>query len=113
VIDNDLEGCSMPQWLDVFSQSVELTEERWRHIIAEHPIMSEHREKLPSVLADPDYVKRSKRDEAVLLYYRYFTDILDGKFLLVVVKKGAKRSFILTAYVTRSIMKGNTLWERS
>lgn len=103
----------MPQWFDVFSQSVELTEERWQHIVAEHPIMSEYREKLPTVLADPDYVKRSKRDEDVLLYYRYFTDILDGKFLLVVVKKYPQRSFILTGYVTRSIMKGESVWERS
>jgi|SRR5262245_55111782 len=103
----------MPQWLDVFSQAVELTEERWQHIVTEHPIMSEYREKLPTVLADPDYIKRSKRDGDVLLYYRYFTDILAGKFLLVVVKRDAKRSFILTGYVTRSVMKGNTLWERS
>jgi hypothetical protein len=103
----------MPQWLDVFSQPVELTEERWQHIVTEHPIMGDHREKLPTVLADPDYVKRSKRDKDVLLYYRYFTDILDGKFLLVVVKKDLQRSFILTGYVTRSIMKGESVWERS
>ena len=103
----------MPQWFDVFSQSVELTEERWQHIVTEHPIMREYREKLPTVLADPDYVKRSKRDEDVLLYYRYFTDILDGKFLLVAVKKDSQRSFILTGYVTRSIMKGKSVWERS
>jgi len=25
------------QWLDVFSQPVELTEERWQHIVIEHP----------------------------------------------------------------------------
>ncbi len=103
----------MPQWFDVFSQPVELTEERWQHIVTEHPIMSEYREQLPTVLADPDYVKRSKRDEDVLLYYRYFTDILDGKFLLVVIKKDSQRSFILTGYVTRSIMKGESVWERS
>ncbi len=103
----------MSQWLDVFSESVELTEERWQHIVTEHPIMREYREKLPTVLADPDYVKRSKRDADVLLYYRYFTDILDGKFLLVVVKKDTPRSFILTGYVTRSIMKGESVWARS
>ncbi len=101
------------QWLDIFSQSVELTDERWLHIVTEHPIMNDYREKVALVLSDPDYVKRSKRDKDVLLYYRYFADILDGKFLLVVVKKDEQRSFILTGYVTRSIMKGESLWERS
>src|SRR5215471_7869170 len=101
------------QWFDVFSQPIELTEERWQHIVTEHPEVSEHKEKIPVVLADPDYVKRSQRDEHVILYYQYFTDILDGKYLLIVVKKDQARSFILTGYVTRSVMRGETLWERS
>lgn len=100
-------------WLDIFSQAVELTEERWQHIVTEHPIMVTYRDKIPTTLLDPDYIKRSKRDEHVTLYYRYFADILDGKYLLSVVKKGLPRSFILTGYVTRSVMKGETLWERS
>lgn len=74
------------RWLDVFLQPIELLEERWKHIVSEHPEMYEHQEKLPLVLAAPDYVKRSKRDENVLLYYRYFSELFGGKFLLVVVK---------------------------
>ena len=101
------------QWLDVFSQPVELTEERWQHIVIEHPEVIDHKEKIPVVLADPDYVKRSKRDERVMLYYRYFADILDGKYLLIAVKKDLSRSFVVTGYVTRSVMKGEMLWERS
>ena len=68
---------------------------------------------VPVVLSDPDYVKRSKRDEHVILYYRYFAEILGGKYLLVVVKKEPAGSFVLTGYVTRSAMKGDTIWERS
>jgi len=101
------------QWLDVFSQPVELTEERWQHIAIEHPEAIDHKEKIPVALADPDYVKRGKRDEHVMLYYRYFADILDGKYLLVAVKKDPARSFVVTGYVTRAVMKGETLWERS
>lgn len=99
------------QWLDVFSQPVELTEERWQHIVTEHPIMREYRDRIATVLAEPDYIKRSKRDEQVQLYYRYFADILDGKYLLIVVRKHPARSFVLTGYVTRTVMKGETLWE--
>lgn len=101
------------QWPNVFSQPVELTEERWQHIVIEHPEVIDHKEKIPIVLADPDYVKRSKRDEHVILYYRYFADIFDGKYLLVAVKKDLLRSFVVTGYVTRSVMQGETLWERS
>jgi len=101
------------QWFDVFSQPIELTEERWQHIVTEHPEVSEHKEKIPVVLADPDYVKRSQRDEHVILYYQYFTDILDSKYMLIVVKKDQARSFILTGYVIRSVMRRETLWERS
>ena len=100
------------QWPDVFSEPVELTEERWQHIVKEHPEVLEHREKIPTVFSDPDYVKRSKRDEHVILYYRYFAEILGGKYLLVVVKKEPARSFVLTGYVTRSVMKGPWSWPR-
>ena len=101
------------QWLDVFSEPVELTEERWQHIVTEHPELCEYREKILTVLADPDYVKRSKRDEHVMLYYRYFADILEGKYLLVVVKKEPVRSFVLTGYATGSVRKGETIWEKN
>ena len=100
------------QWLDIFSEPVELTEERWQHIVTEHPEVHGHQEKIPTVLADPEYVKRSKRDEQVRLYYRYFDTILNGKYLLVVVETGATRSFVLTGYLTDSIKKGETGWEK-
>lgn len=100
------------QWLDIFLEPVELTEERWQHIVIEHPEVREFQEKIPTVLAHPEYVKRSKRDEQVMLYYRYFDTILNGKYLLVVVKKGTSRSFVLTGYLTDSVKKGETVWEK-
>ena len=81
---------------DHFGDVVELTDERWNHIVKEHPEMHPYLERIPGVLSDPDYVKRSRRDDVVWLYYRRYTDLFEGKFLLVVVKKGA-RPFILTA----------------
>lgn len=59
----------------------------------------------------PDYVKRSLRDSGVLLYYKFYSDIYDGKFMLVVAKKGL-RSFILTCYITDIIKRAETLWEK-
>lgn len=70
---------------DIFSDSIELTNERWSHIIKEHPEVSLYRERINAVLSGPDYVKRSSRDTEVLLYYKFFADILEGKYMLVAV----------------------------
>lgn len=96
---------------DIFTDIIELTDERWSHIIREHPEVESHKERIQEVLSSPDYVKRSKRDAEVLLYYKYYDDIFGGKYLLVSVKKGL-RSFILTCYITDIIKRGETLWEK-
>ncbi len=96
---------------DIFNNSIELTDERWAHIIREHPEVEFYKEKIQEVLSLPDYVKKSKRDAEVLLYYKHYGDIFDGKYLLVVAKKGL-RSFVLTCYITDIIKIGETLWEK-
>ncbi|OGL42752.1 MAG: hypothetical protein A2W05_02640 [Candidatus Schekmanbacteria bacterium RBG_16_38_10] len=96
---------------DIFNDIIELTDERWQHIVREHPEVESYKGKIQEVLSSPDYVKKSKRDKEVLLYYRHYDDILDGKYLLVAVKKGL-RSFILTCYITDIIKKGESLWEK-
>lgn len=97
---------------DHSGNQIELTRERWQHIITEHPEVSGLMDKLPEILCDPDLVKCSKRDKDVLLYYRYYPDIFGGKYLLAVVKIH-KRSFLLTCYVTDKMKKGGVIWQRS
>jgi hypothetical protein len=96
---------------DIFKEVYELTDERWSHIIREHPEVEQYKERIQKVLSSPDYVKKSKRDAEVLLYYKFYEDIFDGKYLLVATRKGL-RSFILTCYITDIIKKGETLWEK-
>ncbi len=96
---------------DIFNNAIELTDERWSHIIREHPEVEPYKEKIQEVLLSPDYVKKSKRDAEVLLYYKFYGDIFNGKYLLVAAKKGL-RSFVLTCYITDIIKKGETLWEK-
>jgi hypothetical protein len=98
-------------YIDLFGDSIELTEERWQHIIKEHPEAGRYRERIQEVLKTPDYVKIGSRDPEVLLYYKFYKDILMGKYMLIVAKKGM-RSFILTCYITDMIKKGVTLWEK-
>lgn len=96
---------------DIFEDTIELTDERWSHIIKEHPEVESYKEKILEVLTSPDYVKKSKRDAEVLLYYKFYDDIFGGKYLLVAARKGL-RSFILTCYITDIIKRGETLWEK-
>jgi len=80
---------------DIFANQIELTEERWEHITKEHPEVKPYKERIMEVLSMPDYVKISIRDETVMLYYKFYDDIFNGKYVLVVTKKGL-RPFILT-----------------
>lgn len=98
-------------YLDLFGNSIELTEERWFHIIKEHPEVKNHKDNIREVLSDPDYIKKSSRDEKLILYYKWYGDIFSGKYFLAVVKKGL-RSFVLTCYITDMVKKGETLWEK-
>ena len=91
---------------------IELTEERWKYIILKHPEVKLYYDEIDFVLANPEVVKISKRDKNVLLYYKYFSKIFDGKYLLVVVKKN-KRDFIITIYITDKIKGGEVIWEKS
>ncbi len=91
---------------------VELTDERWQHIVTEHPEVGRFKNRLSEILSKPDLVKCSKRDKDVLLYYRYYSDIFGGKYLLAVVKIH-KRPFLLTYYVTDRIKEGGVIWQRS
>ena len=88
---------------DFFGDEVHLPNERWAHIIREHPEVEPHKGKIAEVLSNPTHMKRSRRDKNVLLYYRYYSEIFYGKYLLVVVKKETKRSFILTGYITDAV----------
>lgn len=54
---------------DIFKDAIELTDERWKHIIGEHPEIEPYKKRIKEVLSAPDYVKKSKRDTKVLLYY--------------------------------------------
>jgi hypothetical protein len=88
-----------------------LTDERWLHIVTEHPEVRRYKDRIQEVLASPEYVKMSKRDSDVLLYYKFYNDIFKGKYIIAVVKRQS-RSFILSCYIRDVIKKGVTVWEK-
>ncbi len=90
--------------------AIRLTDERREHIL-EHPEMIEMEPAIEETLRDPERVVQSLSDPEVHLYYRfYFRTVVGGKFLCVVVKMGEAGAFVLTAYLTDRIKKGDRLW---
>jgi hypothetical protein len=95
---------------------VELTEERERHIAERHPeLLPEHRERIAETLAAPDQVRQSVRFGSAKLFSRWYTDLREGKHVVVVVvseRKPHERHWIITAYLARHLAQGDIAWER-
>lgn len=89
----------------VLGEKVELTPERKRHILERHPDISPYLDKISKVLLESDQIRVDKRDANVLLFYKYFSKIGKGKYLVIVIKIN-KRNFILTFYSTYKIKTG-------
>jgi len=96
---------------------VELTEERERHIAERHPdLLPEYRGRFAETLASPDQVRRSARFGNARLFSRWYTDVKKGKYVVVVVVSEAdtaNRHWIITAYLTRTLVEGDVEWTRS
>ncbi|KKD35886.1 DUF4258 domain-containing protein [Limnoraphis robusta] len=95
---------------DYQGRSVRLTEERLTHIL-QHPELVNMEDEIEITLQNPEQVRRSRTDETVLISYRYYTGTLVGdKWLCVVVKYLENDAFVLTAYFTDQVKKGEQLW---
>jgi hypothetical protein len=70
---------------------IRLTDERLEHILA-HPEMASMEPAVAETLARPERVVRSRSDDEVRLYYRFYPETRVGdKFLCVVVKARTDR----------------------
>jgi hypothetical protein len=84
---------------DCFGRAVRLTDERVAHIL-EHPEMNEMGAEIERLLAVPQFVRRSRSDDAVRLFYAFYPEtIVGGKWLCVVVKYLLSDTFVITAYL--------------
>ena len=83
---------------------VNLIAKRKAHINQTHPIMETYIKNLKDVLEQPDDIRYSNYNLNVLLFYRYFDNIENGKYIAVVVNKIKKQ--VITAYLTSRIKTG-------
>lgn len=99
------------------NSEVELTREREQHIAENHPdLLPEHRSGIAETLADPDEVRRSLQVSSALLFSKRYEATLAGKSVVVVVMTGAQgnhRNWIITAYLTRRLVAGETEWKKN
>jgi hypothetical protein len=96
---------------------VVLTEERERHIIARHPdLLPAHRQQIAETLAAPDHVRTSARFGSATLFARWYADLRQGKYVVVVVvseRAPQERHWIITAYLARKLAQGDIAWQRA
>jgi len=95
---------------DVHGRKIRFTDERRKHIEEDHPEMQGQIDKIRETLADPELIVRSRADPMVELFYRHYrnTPVME-KYLCVVVKT-VEDSFLITAYFTDAIKRGEILW---
>ncbi|CAG1770472.1 hypothetical protein BAC3_01083 [uncultured bacterium] len=75
--------------------------------------MSENIGKIQATLLFPDKIVISRTGHEVELFYRYFdTTPVTNKYLCVVVKVLVDNLFVITAYFTDTIKRGQLLWEK-
>ena len=100
-----MKGNHVQLFADECGGEVRLSDDRLRHILQRHPEMAFQLHRIAETLASPDTVgPRSPlpRSDSTTDYTR--TDLRGrNRYICLVVKSGTDYSFILTAYLGRSI----------
>jgi hypothetical protein len=87
---------------------VVLTRNRWREITRfKHPALAGHEQDVRAAVENPEAIRVSAKDERVHLYYRSSER---GYLCAVVGGEEPGERFLITAYFTTEIKKGNELW---
>ena len=95
---------------------VELSDERETHITDSHPdLLPEFLAQVRLTLAAPDQVRRSLRMSSARVFCRWFEEVRQGKYVMVVVVSESTpvmRNWIITAYMTRRLANGEVEWRK-
>ena len=69
---------------DKSGRKIHLSNERWKHIVTEHSILANKIEDIKDTLSNPLFIGKSKYDEKVRFYYKFYKNL--SKYLFVSVK---------------------------
>ena len=102
----------MKTLIDCSGREVRLTDERLAHIL-ERPELGGMELEIGEVLLNPQFVRSSRSDASVRLFYSFYSETLvGGKWLGVVVKYEGADAFVVTAYLTNKPKAGEDLWPK-
>ncbi len=93
--------------------AVELSDDRERHITYRHadllPYLLEY---VAGTLASPDLILRKRPTDNDIQFYRWYYGNWN-KYVVVVVVKDPGRNWIITAFPSDRVPRGELLWQRS
>jgi len=91
-------------------RTIRVTESYWETISKrKHPSVAGMVKEARLTLAEPDEVRRSRFDTSIYLYYRR----LDDTLICVVAKHLNEEGFVVTAYLTDKIKRGESIWKKT
>jgi hypothetical protein len=89
---------------------VVLPRNRWREIVRfKHPALDGKQELVRRCLREPDTIRASSKDSEIHLFYRFAER---GHLCVVVAGDDPKERFVVTAYLTEHIKRGEELWTK-
>lgn len=98
---------------DLFDRKIRFTDERRNHILKRGEMKNQTR-KIIETLKKPDIVITSSHDRSVLLYHKFYAKTPVGeKYLLVGVKMLVGDAFLITAFFTDKVKKGEIHWKKN
>jgi len=90
--------------------TVRCTRRYWEFIVThKHPVLRGRDAEVAQTLADPDEIRRSRKEPSVLLFYRGGVP----RWLCAVARREGGSGFLITAYPTDTIKAGEAIWTRS
>lgn len=89
--------------------TVRTSESYWQRLIVKHPDIADLEELVQQSLVDPDEIRRSSRDDGVLLFYLVRSE---KRWVVAVARRLNGDGFLITAYQTDAIKEGESMWHR-
>ncbi len=90
-------------------KKIRISNEHWKHISEiKHPEVSGLENEIKQTLIHSVEIKRSNSDRNIYLYYSKYKSY----FLCTVTRHLNGHGFIITAYITSKIKKGDQIWKQ-
>jgi len=91
-------------------RTIRSTKSHWKTIATKkHPSVAGMVKEVKLTLVNPDEIRRSRYNNSIYLYYKR----LDDRLICVVAKHLDEEGFVVTAYLTDKIKRGETIWRKT